>query len=72
MTHAGSIALNDSFFREGNLPAFLGGVNCTGDETLITDCPRVVRPSESMCGRYQDAGVVCQCEMHTINSAELG
>ena len=63
---AGAIALSTSYFIEGSLPVLLEEVNCVGNESNIIDCPRAENVSvSSSCGRYQDAGVVCQCMFDT-------
>ena len=46
-------------FGENSLPFVLGGVNCSGSERGLLDCPRI-QAYDVGCSAYQDAGVVCQ------------
>ena len=57
----GALSVMDTF-GENRLPFVLGGVNCSGSEQGLLDCPRIQSNSVS-CSAYQDAGVVCQGEM---------
>eukprot|EP00731_Ephydatia_muelleri_P031789 Em0023g296a len=54
----GALNVMDAF-GENSLPFVLGGVNCSGSEHGLQDCPRI-QASGASCSAYQDAGVVCQ------------
>ena len=53
------MAITGGAFGENSLPFVLGGVNCSGSERGLQDCPRI-QASGASCSAYQDAGVVCQ------------
>ena len=55
----GAVAITGDTFGENSLPFVLGGVNCSGSERGLQDCPRI-QASGASCSAYQDAGVVCQ------------
>eukprot|EP00731_Ephydatia_muelleri_P031717 Em0023g224a len=55
----GAVAITGGAFGENSLPFVLGGVNCSGSERGLQDCPRI-QASGASCSAYQDAGVVCQ------------
>ena len=61
----GAIAVNDSIFGEATSGTVVYGVNCTGSETTIMDCPHNTGDL-SQCNA--DAGVFCQGKIqHTFN-----
>ena len=49
-------------FSEGTLSSLIGMVNCSGDEVDRLECHHVLSP---LCGRFSDAGVVCQGKVVT-------
>ena len=49
----------NSEFPEGNKPEAVNAIVCTGTELSVVDCQIVIEGSES-CGRFEDAGIVCQ------------
>lgn len=55
----GSIALNNGEFSEGQKDTVLIGIDCSGAETRILDCPHNTQ-SQLTCGPYEDAGIACQ------------
>ena len=60
LPHAGAIMLHpNNPFDEGNLPSSINYLQCTGDEDRISDC-NVNTEIVDTCGRYEDAGIVCQ------------
>ena len=56
LTIAGAIAWH-GLFSERTLPALIGTVNCSGDESGILNCHHVDSPR---CDRFSDAEVICQ------------
>ena len=61
--HSGT-AFGGAHFGPGSGPIWLDNVACTGSEGRLIDCP--YNPDTSLCGHYEDAGVVC-----TANRAPL-
>ena len=57
-TTAGSIAASNWNTRY-DISAAIHSVECNGTEENIFDC-QFSYDSSSMCGRYQDASVICQ------------
>lgn len=55
----GAIALTDAQFAERNNPVSIYSLACLGNEDDLTRCRINVGVSES-CGRFEDAGIVCQ------------
>ncbi|XP_071956201.1 scavenger receptor cysteine-rich domain-containing group B protein-like [Antedon mediterranea] len=48
-----------AYFGQGTGPIILDNVQCSGNETSITDCPNNgIRVHD--CGHYEDASVICQ------------
>ncbi|XP_038058260.1 uncharacterized protein LOC119729666 isoform X2 [Patiria miniata] len=56
-----SIAVSGSFFGQGQGPAFLSHVDCSGNESRLSDCIHVGLGS-SYCSHRVDAGVICQAD----------
>ena len=52
----GAIAVTSSLFTERNSPHLLG-VHCSGNESSLLECSY---SSDIVCGRQEDAAVVCQ------------
>jgi hypothetical protein len=52
-----TMVANGAFYGEGSGPIHLQGVECTGNETNITDCP--VSAIKRRCDHGDDAGVIC-------------
>ena len=65
----GALNVMDAF-GENSLSFVLGGVNCSGSERGLQDCPRM-QASGASCSAYQDAGVVCQGKMWANQVAVL-
>ena len=55
----GAIALNDAQFAEENHPISINSLNCFGNEESIMSCS-INEDNSGSCGRFEDAGVVCQ------------
>jgi hypothetical protein len=55
----GAIALTDAQFAEGTSPVLITSQNCLGTEESLTDCTNLGDDTGS-CGRFEDAGIVCQ------------
>ena len=53
---SGAQAYNFAYFGEGKGPIHLDNVQCTGNETQLTDCPYV---SDHNCLHFEDSGVIC-------------
>ncbi len=54
----GAVVLNDNPYSEGTLPSLVNSLSCDGTEEYLLEC-NTDQPARS-CGRYEDAGVVCQ------------
>eukprot|EP00731_Ephydatia_muelleri_P037026 Em0380g6a len=54
----GALNVMDAY-GENSVPFVLGGLNCSGSERGLQDCPQI-QASGASCSAYQDAGVVCQ------------
>ena len=56
----------------GTGPVWLQGLNCTGKEHRLFDCPIVNIPPNAYfyCNHYYDAGVLCTGKMKDICSAQ--
>ena len=52
----GSLVL-PNYYQTSSLPVLVGSLNCTGQESLISEC------SQSNCPTSSDASVVCQGEI---------
>ena len=46
-------------FGIGTGPIYLNGLNCSGNETRITDCQGLNPGSLTFCTHQHDAGVIC-------------
>ncbi len=57
--HVGAIGLTDAQFAEENNQIAINSINCAGTEERVADCNRNTGVLDS-CGRFEDAGVVCQ------------
>ena len=57
----GAIA-KTSYYTEGWLPHSLYNLNCTGNESILFNCS--YETSGVSCGNYDDAGVICQGQLH--------
>ena len=55
----GAIGLTNEVFSEEVAPLLLTDVSCTGTESILLNCTYNTRP-QYLCGRFEDAGVVCQ------------
>ena len=64
----GAQAYNFAYFGEGSGPINLDNVQCTGNETLLVDCPHVTAHN---CFHFEDAGVVCANSSCTDRSIRL-
>lgn len=53
----GAVAIRD-YFADGVSQIWLDGVNCTGNESRLIDCPVNILGSHN-CGSFDDAGVIC-------------
>nr|XP_034992637.1 deleted in malignant brain tumors 1 protein-like [Zootoca vivipara] len=53
-----SKALSGAWFGQGSGPIWLEGVNCTGEEASLNDCPQILW-GEHSCNHSQDASVEC-------------
>lgn len=55
----GAVAVSDARFGEGSGNIFLRGVQCTGSERYLKDCP-ASSIDDDLCTHAHDAGVRCQ------------
>ena len=62
----GAIGLTNEVFSEEVAPLLLTDVSCAGTESTLLNCTYNTRP-QYLCGRFEDAGVVCQ-GMYTCDS----
>ena len=56
---AGSTAFRRAEFGEGSGIVYLEGLECTGDEDSLLDCPMDVELGLSLCEHSNDAGIRC-------------
>ena len=57
----GAIGLTDGVFGDETAPLLLRDIECSGSEGTLRDCVANSNPeAELSCGRFDDAGVVCQ------------
>uniref|UniRef100_A0A1X7T7Q6 Uncharacterized protein n=1 Tax=Amphimedon queenslandica TaxID=400682 RepID=A0A1X7T7Q6_AMPQE len=54
-----AIARYGSYYGKGSEPILVSGLECTGSEFKVLDCPRGTYSVKS-CGDYNEAGVKCQ------------
>ncbi len=54
-------ALGGAYFGPGSGPVWMNSVRCTGSEFTLKNC-RSLGWSNSHCGPYSDAGVICSGE----------
>ena len=54
-----AIGARDSY-GVGTGPIFLNGLNCTGNETRITDCQNINIGALRFCTHDSDVGVICR------------
>lgn len=59
--YSGASALINSY-TEGTWYVHIRDLNCTGNESSIWDCP-MNGLSDYSCNHYDDASVICQCEL---------
>ena len=59
-TTTGSVAFSSSAFGRGDGPIAMSHLKCTGNESLLEDCPS---GSPSSCSHSRDAGVRCLGKM---------
>nr|XP_055031863.1 deleted in malignant brain tumors 1 protein-like isoform X3 [Misgurnus anguillicaudatus] len=52
-------AKSNAYFGEGSGQIWMDDVQCTGDETTLTNCSSTPRGTHN-CGHHEDAGVICQ------------
>ena len=57
----GAQSLSGAMFGEGEGRVWLHGVECTGSERGLIDCPALM--GNSSCTHTQDAGIRCQSGM---------
>ena len=50
---------HNAHFGRGSGPILMDGLQCTGAELALADCPFRGWGSYSYCGHYEDAGVAC-------------
>ena len=55
-----SVLLNK--YIENTWPLHVADINCTGNESLLLDCPHNGVGIDHHCTALDDAGVICQCE----------
>ena len=63
------MAIRDSF-TEGTWYIHINDLNCTGTESSLWNCPMNGLIGYS-CYHYDDAAVVCQCELFTAESSHF-
>ena len=68
---AGAIPLTDSLFAEESRPVLITSLSCTGDEQSIYNCS-INTGAPQGCGRFEDAGVICQRSNTTRDNCSTG
>ena len=58
MFYAGAIAIGSGFFGNGLVTAGVTGVECTGEETVLSECELEHIPMSGICD--QDAEIICR------------
>ena len=62
----GAIALTDAQFSEGNIPVSISSLSCIGNEPTLQQCSVNIEENVESCGRFEDAGIICQGMMYEI------
>ena len=57
----GAIALVHGLYVEADTPLFVRDISCNGTESALLDCPYNTL-TQTSCGPFSDAGIVCQGE----------
>ena len=55
-----ALAVTAVDYGTGTGPIYLNGLNCTGNETLITDCQTLNPGGVRFCSHADDVGVICR------------
>lgn len=48
-----------SYYEEGPVPILISGLQCTGSEFQLLNCPFDTSYAVTRCGSYNEAGVKC-------------
>ena len=57
--NTGAVAFRGAQFGRGNGPVFLDQLACSGTETSVLECRRLISLGLPTCDHSQDAGVKC-------------
>ncbi|XP_028301734.1 deleted in malignant brain tumors 1 protein-like isoform X2 [Gouania willdenowi] len=63
-------APRQAWFGEGTGPIWLDNVQCSGNESSITDCAHLPFGSHN-CGRGEEASVICEDEYSLLQASQL-
>ncbi|XP_067220648.1 deleted in malignant brain tumors 1 protein-like isoform X3 [Chanodichthys erythropterus] len=62
-------AHSNAHFGQGSDPIWLDDVECSGNESSLTQCSHKLFGNDD-CGHYEDAGVVCLKDIRLVNGSD--